>query len=55
MSRKKQVFEVCAMCGTVAEGSSIKKEFKCRKCGCNVAIVLSRAVFAELAKKTGKR
>lgn len=53
--RKKQVFEICAICGAVAENRSMKKEFKCSKCGGRVSVVLGRPLFAELARKTGKR
>jgi len=53
--KKKQIFEICAICGAVAEKGSAKKEFRCAKCGSRVSVVLGRALFAKIAKKVGKR
>ncbi|MEM3432074.1 MAG: hypothetical protein QXF86_03390 [Candidatus Bilamarchaeaceae archaeon] len=52
--KKKNVFEVCAICGRVADKSSGKEDFKCEVCGNNICVVLPRKYFIELAKKFGK-
>lgn len=53
--KKRKVFEVCAMCGAVAEKYSGNEEFKCANCGSNVCVVLSRKLFSELIKKLNKK
>lgn len=43
--------DICAVCGKVANSSDYKgNEFVCSKCGCDVCVVLPRAVFEKLVK-----
>ncbi|MFH1222413.1 MAG: hypothetical protein V1492_04995 [Candidatus Micrarchaeota archaeon] len=55
MKNKKQLFEVCANCGQVgSDAAPDGKHFKCPKCGCEVSVVMSRELFAQLAKTFGR-
>jgi predicted RNA-binding Zn-ribbon protein involved in translation (DUF1610 family) len=53
---KKQVFEVCVNCGKVAdENDKTDGSFKCSKCGADISMVMSRELFAAMAKEFGTK
>jgi hypothetical protein len=41
--------EICANCGLISKNES--RKFKCRQCGCDISVVVSREIFEQLVKE----